>query len=572
MGCPAPPGCAGMGGMGSGVDLGGAAAHSHPSHWSPGLRRSPGCHGDPVPPPGDPQRPSPLWICCGMKDWGCWSSLGVGRCCGAAEPVPRCHILPSKPHWLGSARPQRRPCCQGFTNFLPCSSSWERPWLSQLHRRVPGTPGEGAASPGGQEEEAVAADTLRGPGSPPRKENAAGAGDPRGAAGTGRPSLCGLWVGGGGVPSASSPQHPGSLTPRSCPPRAAAAMPVTVTLPGPAPWGFRISGGRDFRKPITVSKVTEHGKAAAGDLRPGDVIVTINGESTAEMLNVEAQNKIKQSPGQLRLEVERSPVPYPSHTNGDASLEGLATRFQDTLLMPSESQSALRTLDPSLASLSASSQPLEQELTCPGLRQERRLSRQSSSQGPVLPPPPRPPSPELGAPQTPWAAPGGRRLSSPCASTCLSQGSEPAMRRLEEDSEVYKMLQENRELRAAPRQSSTFRLLQEALEDEEGGGPAGPFPSRLSAGARRPVAGVQKLHVCEKCGSSIATQAVRIQDGRYRHPSCYTCADCGLSLKMRGHFWVGDELFCEKHARLRYQGPPGAPVPRPVSPPVSPRS
>lgn len=43
------------------------------------------------------------------------------------------------------------------------------------------------------------------------------------------------------------------------------------------------------------------------------------------------------------------------------------------------------------------------------------------------------------------------------------------MKRLEEDSEVYKMLQENRELRAAPRQSSTFRLLQEALEDEEGG-------------------------------------------------------------------------------------------------------
>lgn len=109
------------------------------------------------------------------------------------------------------------------------------------------------------------------------------------------------------------------------------------------------------------------------------------------------------------------------------------------------------------------------------------------------------------------------------------------MRRLEEDSEVYKMLQENRELRAAPRQSSTFRLLQEALEDEGGGegrgekmgslggvwggkglaaaprwlrvptaGPAAPFPSRLSPSARKPVAGVQKLHTCEKCGSSIA--------------------------------------------------------------------
>ncbi|CAM9765043.1 unnamed protein product, partial [Bubo scandiacus] len=105
-------------------------------------------------------------------------------------------------------------------------------------------------------------------------------------------------------------------------------MPVTVTLAGPAPWGFRITGGRDFGKPITVSKVVEHGKAAAGDLRPGDVIVAINGESAAEMLNVEAQNKIKQSPGQLRLQVERSPLPPPSHANGDTSPERLATRFQ----------------------------------------------------------------------------------------------------------------------------------------------------------------------------------------------------------------------------------------------------
>lgn len=48
---------------------------------------------------------------------------------------------------------------------------------------------------------------------------------------------------------------------------------------------------------------------------------------------------------------------------------------------------------------------------------------------------------------------------------------EPTMRRLEGDSEVYKLMQENRESRAVPRQSSTFRMLQAALEmDEKGEG------------------------------------------------------------------------------------------------------
>ncbi|XP_069733574.1 PDZ and LIM domain protein 2 isoform X2 [Phaenicophaeus curvirostris] len=344
-------------------------------------------------------------------------------------------------------------------------------------------------------------------------------------------------------------------------------MPVTVTLAGPAPWGFRITGGRDFGKPITVSKVMERGKAAAGDLRPGDIIVTINGDSAAEMLNVEAQNKIKQSLGQLQLQVERSPVPPPNHPNGSTSPERLAARFQAALRTQDKNQGALRASCSNPASLSSSwsPQPLEEELTCPGLHQNRgSLSRQNSSPGSVLPLPPRPPSP--GVPPNPCESYRERRRSSSSPSPCNSLGSEPAMRRLEEDSEVYKMLQENRELRAAPRQSSTFRMLQEALEEEGGAGPAAPFPSRLSPSARKPVAGVQKLHVCEKCGSTIATQAVRIRDGRYRHASCYACADCGLNLKMRGHFWAGDELYCEKHARLRYQGGPGGPATPPVSP------
>ncbi|XP_023570370.1 PDZ and LIM domain protein 2 isoform X3 [Octodon degus] len=153
-----------------------------------------------------------------------------------------------------------------------------------------------------------------------------------------------------------------------------------------------------------------------------------------------------------------------------------------------------------------------------------------------------------------------RALSPRCSSPRISSlNSEAGSLQLEEDSEVFKMLQENREGRAAPRQSSSFRLLQEALEAEERGGTPAIVPSSLSPQSSLPtsraLATPPKLHTCEKCSTSIMNQAVRIQEGRYRHPGCYTCADCGLNLKMRGHFWVGDELYCEKHARQRYSAP-----------------
>lgn len=131
------------------------------------------------------------------------------------------------------------------------------------------------------------------------------------------------------------------------------------------------------------------------------------------------------------------------------------------------------------------------------------------------------------------------------------------MQRFDRDSEVYKMIQENKESRAAPRQSNTFKMLQEVLEADEKEA-AIRFPSKLSPSPSKTtssVSGVQKYHTCEKCGTSIVTQAVRITDDCFRHPECYTCTECGLNLKMRGHFWAEDKMFCEKHARERYQGP-----------------
>lgn len=43
------------------------------------------------------------------------------------------------------------------------------------------------------------------------------------------------------------------------------------------------------------------------------------------------------------------------------------------------------------------------------------------------------------------------------------------MQRFDRESEVYKMILENKESRASPRQSNTFKMLQEVLEADEKG-------------------------------------------------------------------------------------------------------
>ncbi|XP_053766557.1 PDZ and LIM domain protein 2 isoform X2 [Desmodus rotundus] len=351
-------------------------------------------------------------------------------------------------------------------------------------------------------------------------------------------------------------------------------MALTVDVVGPAPWGFRITGGRDFHMPIMVTKVTEQGKAEAADLRPGDIILAINGENAQGMLHAEAQSKIRQSPSPLRLQLDRSRAASPGQTNGESSMEVLATRFQGSVRTHTDSLSSLRsscsspaspsprpcssfcnqpsTSPPALAGEAAISRSFQSLAYSPGLTAADHLSygghpgSQQAGLGPSL----AGESAVLVLPPSP-----GPRSASPRRSVDPEQGGH----HLEEDSEVFKMLQENREARAAPRQSSSFRLLQEALEAEERGGTPAFLPSSLSPQSSLPtsraLASPPKLHTCEKCSTSIANQAVRIQEGRFRHPNCYTCADCGLNLKMRGHFWVGDELYCEKHARQRYSAP-----------------
>ncbi|XP_045392678.1 PDZ and LIM domain protein 5 isoform X2 [Lemur catta] len=80
----------------------------------------------------------------------------------------------------------------------------------------------------------------------------------------------------------------------------------SVSLVGPAPWGFRLQGGKDFNMPLTISSLKDGGKASQANVRIGDVVLTIDGISANGMTHLEAQNKIKGCTGSLNMTLQRA--------------------------------------------------------------------------------------------------------------------------------------------------------------------------------------------------------------------------------------------------------------------------
>nr|XP_006209016.1 PDZ and LIM domain protein 5 isoform X4 [Vicugna pacos] len=86
----------------------------------------------------------------------------------------------------------------------------------------------------------------------------------------------------------------------------------SVSLVGPAPWGFRLQGGKDFNMPLTISSLKDGGKASQANVRIGDVVLSIDGISAHGMTHLEAQNKIKGCTGSLNMTLQRaSAIPKP---------------------------------------------------------------------------------------------------------------------------------------------------------------------------------------------------------------------------------------------------------------------
>ncbi|AWP15278.1 putative PDZ and LIM domain protein 5-like isoform 2 [Scophthalmus maximus] len=68
---------------------------------------------------------------------------------------------------------------------------------------------------------------------------------------------------------------------------------------------YRLQGGKDFCLPLTISRLTDGGKAVRAKMSVGDLILSINGISTDSMTHLEAQNKIKACTDNLSLILQR---------------------------------------------------------------------------------------------------------------------------------------------------------------------------------------------------------------------------------------------------------------------------
>ncbi|XP_029621925.1 PDZ and LIM domain protein 3-like [Salmo trutta] len=305
-------------------------------------------------------------------------------------------------------------------------------------------------------------------------------------------------------------------------------MPLDVVLNGPAPWGFRLTGGKDFNQPLTISRITPGSKAAVANLCPGDVILAIEGIPAEDMMHCEAQNKIKDAVYQLILTVQR---PETRLWSPQVTEDGKANPFKINLEAEQQEFKPIgtghnRKAQPFIAAANIDDhrQVVSTAYNTPiGLYSSGNI--QDAMHGQMR----------------------GLVQDKPEGSKTLTSI---------EESDVYRMLLKDLEEPQEPRQSGSFKALQDFV-DSDGTRPMVTRTVRAPMTKPPPPTGnLQKLPLCDKCGNGIVGTVVKARD-KFRHPSCFVCTDCDVNLKQKGYFFVEGQLYCETHARARTRPPEG---------------
>ncbi|XP_054107860.1 PDZ and LIM domain protein 7 isoform X13 [Callithrix jacchus] len=309
-----------------------------------------------------------------------------------------------------------------------------------------------------------------------------------------------------------------------------------VVLEGPAPWGFRLQGGKDFNMPLSISRLTPGGKAAQAGVAVGDWVLSIDGENAGSLTHIEAQNKIRACGERLSLGLSRAqPVqskpqkvqtpdkstaaptagPRCQQAAADGEHRGLAATAWDrpVAFLPhpcpphrhrvqSMPVSALSVQDPDEEHLKKSSQVPRTEAPAPA----------SSSPQEPWPAGPTTPSPTS---RPPWAVDPAfaERYAPDKTSTVLTRHSQPAT--------------------PTPLQNRTS-IVQAAA----GAGPGGGGNN-------------SKTPVCHQCHKVIRGRYL-VALGHAYHPEEFVCSQCGKVLEEGGFFEEKGSIFCPPCYDVRY--------------------
>ncbi|NXX07898.1 SYP2L protein, partial [Larus smithsonianus] len=129
---------------------------------------------------------------------------------------------------------------------------------------------------------------------------------------------------------------------------------MLITLSGGAPWGFRLQGGSEQKRPLQVSKIRKRSKACRGGLWENDVLISINGKSCAGLSHATAMQIIDSSNGMLNIRVKRivggdqtGPRLQRSPSPGQRVLSPPSPLSPPAQLLSSESSGAPATAQPS---------------------------------------------------------------------------------------------------------------------------------------------------------------------------------------------------------------------------------
>ncbi|XP_035298884.1 PDZ and LIM domain protein 7 isoform X4 [Cricetulus griseus] len=283
-----------------------------------------------------------------------------------------------------------------------------------------------------------------------------------------------------------------------------------VVLEGPAPWGFRLQGGKDFNVPLSISRLTPGGKAAQAGVAVGDWVLSIDGENAGSLTHIEAQNKIRACGERLSLGLSRA--------------QPVQSKPQKTVVQTAGPRCQQAAADGGYRRLAATARDRPVPLLphpCPP--HGHRVHQVPRTEAPA-------PAPASTIPQEPWPGP----TTTPSPTSRPPWAVDPAFaERYAPDKTSTVLTRHSQPATPTPLQNRTS-IVQAAAGGGTGGG---------SNNGKTPV--------CYQCHKIIRGRYL-VALGHAYHPEEFVCSQCGKVLEEGGFFEEKGAIFCPSCYDVRY--------------------